>query len=168
MVKNQSADGVWRVGALAQAAGVSTDTLRHYERKALLKPTRSHNGYREYPAHALERVQMIRQALAIGFTLDELASVFKVFDHGGAPCHDVRDLAAKKLSEIEQHLQEVTALRDELREALADWDTRLTKTARGQRAGLLKALASRQKVSRLSTSLLLRKSKAKRKVTKND
>src|SRR5690349_23851822 len=113
MVKHNHADGVWSVGELAQAAGISTDTLRHYERKALLKPKRSSNGYREYPAHALERVQMIRQALAIGFTLDELAAVFKVFDQGGAPCHDVRELAAKKLGEIERHLQEVTALRDE-------------------------------------------------------
>jgi len=168
MVKNNHANGVWRVGELAQAAGVSTDTLRHYERKALLKPKRSTNCYREYPAHALERVQMIRQALAIGFTLDELAEIFKVFDHGGAPCHDVRDLAAKKLGEIERHLQEVTALRYELREALADWDTRLAKTTRGQRANLLKTLTARQNVQRLSSSLLLRKSKPKKKGKKND
>ena len=43
-----------RAGELARAAGVSTDTLRHYERKGVLgAPRRSANGYREYPPEAL-------------------------------------------------------------------------------------------------------------------
>jgi DNA-binding transcriptional MerR regulator len=127
---------------------------------------RSGNGYREYPEHALERVRMIRQALAVGFTLDELSAVFRVFDRGGAPCHEVRSLAAEKLAEIERHLQDVIAMRDELRESLKDWDERLSKTTGGQRAGLLKALAARDSVRASSTSLLLRK--PKRKGKKND
>ncbi|HLO01327.1 MAG TPA: heavy metal-responsive transcriptional regulator [Pyrinomonadaceae bacterium] len=155
--------GVWRVGGLAQASGVSTDTLRHYERKGLLRPVRSSNGYREYPEHALERVRMIRQALGVGFTLDELSAVFKVFDRGGAPCEEVRRLAAAKLAEIERHLQDVLVMRDELRESLKDWDARLAKTAQGQRAGLLKALAARDSVCRSSNSLLLRKPKQRQK-----
>jgi len=162
MKTTASEKDIWRVGDLAKSAGVSTDTLRHYERKGLLRPRRSSNGYREYPAHALERVQMIKQALTVGFTLDELAAIFTVFDRGGAPCHEVRSLAATKLVEIEHHLQEVTAMRDELREALADWDARLAKTANGQRADLLKALAARDSVKRSSTSLLLRKPKPRK------
>jgi len=167
-LKTKPANGEWSVGKLAEACGVSTDTLRHYERKGLLRPARLLNGYRTYPEHALERVRMIRQALSVGFTLDELAAIFKVFDRGGAPCHEVRDLAAIKLAEIEDHLREVTAMRDELREAIADWDTHLAKTARGQRAGLLKALAARESIQRSPTSLLLRKPKPKKKGKKNE
>jgi DNA-binding transcriptional MerR regulator len=167
-MKPKPANDEWTVGKLAEACGVSTDTLRHYERKGLLKPQRLRNGYRAYPEHALERVRMIRQALSVGFTLDELAAIYKVFDHGGAPCHEVRDLAAIKLAEIEDHLREVTAMRNELREAVADWDTRLAKTARGQRAGLLKALAARESIQRSPTSLLLRKPKLKKKGRKNE
>jgi DNA-binding transcriptional MerR regulator len=163
MNANTPKGGVWRVGGLAQASGVSTDTLRHYERKGLLRPVRSSNGYREYPEHALERVRMIRQALGVGFTLDELSAVFKVFDRGGAPCEEVRRLAAAKLAEIERHLQDVLVMRDELRESLKDWDARLAKTAQGQRAGLLKALAARDSVCRSSNSLLLRKPKQRQK-----
>jgi DNA-binding transcriptional MerR regulator len=153
--------GVWRVGELAEAAGVSPDTLRHYERKGLLRPERSSNGYREYPERALERVRMIRQALLVGFTLDELSKVFRVFDRGGAPCQEVRGLAAAKLVEIESHLQDVIAMRNELRASLKDWDARLAKTATGQRAGLLKALAARDSVLHSSNSFLLRKPKMK-------
>lgn len=151
-----------RIGELAKATGVSTDTLRHYERKGVLRSHRTGNGYREYPEDALERVRMIRQALAVGFTLNELRAIFKVFDHGGAPCQQVRSLAASKLTQLETHLEEVTALRDDLRDTLKDWDKRLAKTAAGQRAGLLKTLAARNGV-RSSSSLLLRKPSIKKK-----
>ena len=155
--------GTWRVGELAKASGLSPDTLRHYERKGVLCAQRSENGYRFYGADALERVRTIRQALAVGFTLDELKAIFMVFDRGGAPCKQVRSLAATKLDEIEKHLQEVAALRDDLKDALADWDVRLAKTSDGQRAGLLKVLAARNSVRRSSTRVLLR---APRRTTK--
>ena len=146
---------------MAKATGVSTDTLRHYERKGVLHSERSNNGYRKYPENALERVRMIRQALAVGFTLHELSTIFKVFDGGGAPCEQVRSLAAKKLAEVESHLQEVTTLRNDLRAALQDWDARLAKTVSGQAAGLLKALAVREGAHNSSTSYLLRRPKRK-------
>jgi len=147
----------WRIGELARATGISTDTLRHYERKGVLTSKRLENGYRVYHGDALERVQAIRKALAIGFTLDELGVVFKVFDQGGAPCLQVRSIAAKKLAEIEVHLREVAALRNDLQEALKEWDARLAKTTSGQRAGLLQTLTARNSVKGSSTSLLIRK-----------
>jgi len=159
---NSKKAGAWRIGELAKAAGVSTDTLRHYERKGVLQSQRSGNRYRDYPADALDRLRIIRRALAVGFTLDELTDIFKVLDRGGAPCHQVRNLAADKLQEIEAHLQEMTALRDELQETLQDWDSRLAKTVTGQRAGLLRTLANRNPAKQASTRIRLR-NKLKRK-----
>ncbi|MFL6283233.1 MAG: heavy metal-responsive transcriptional regulator [Pyrinomonadaceae bacterium] len=131
-----------RAGELAREAGVSTDTLRHYERKGVLpKPRRSANGYRQYTRDALARVLLIRRALAFGFTLDELARVLHARERGTAPCREVRALAAAKLSDVETRLRELTALRDELRATLTDWDSRLSKTEDGGRAGLLESLA---------------------------
>ena len=162
MKQNVSRRRPRRIGELANATGVSTDTLRHYERKGVLHSQRAGNGYRQYPDDALERVRMVRQGLAIGLTLDELRSIFKVFDRGGAPCQQVRSLAASKLAQIETHIKEVVALRDDLKHALKDWDKRLAKTASGERAGLLKTLALRNGV-RSSSSLLLRKPSVKKK-----
>ena len=55
-------------GELAKLTGVSTDTLRHYERKGVLaRPRRSGNGYRQYPATALQRVRLVAE-LGRGFT----------------------------------------------------------------------------------------------------
>lgn len=162
MKQSGSSNGAWRIGDLARASGVSTDTLRHYERKGVLRSQRARNGYRQYAEGSLERVQMIRKALAIGFTLDELKEILEVFDRGGVPCHQVRSLAATKLSQIEVHLQEVISLRDELRDALKDWDRRLAKTTSGQHANLLKTLAPRSGL-RSSTNLLLRKPSRRKK-----
>ncbi|MDX6692652.1 MAG: hypothetical protein QOF02_255 [Blastocatellia bacterium] len=129
-------------GELARLAGVSTDTLRHYERKgALPRPHRSANGYRVYPPEALERVRLVRRALSVGFTLDELARLLKEREKGGVPCRQARSLAATKLAEVETRLSELVIVRDELRATLADWDARLAQTKAGQRAGLLDALA---------------------------
>lgn len=134
----------WLAGELAAAANVSTDTLRHYERKGVLaRPARSPNGYRRYPLEALDRVRTIRNALAVGFTLDELARILGERDKGGAPCREVRAMVGSKLADIEMHLKNLAVLRDDLKMTIADWDTRLAITLPDGRAGLLESLSAR-------------------------
>lgn len=131
-----------RAGELARAVGVSADTLHHYERKGVLAPSRrSANGYREYPLEAVARVRLVRRALGIGFTLDELAQIFRARDRGGVPCREVRALAASKLAGVEERLRELVSVREELRAVVGEWDARLAKTPAGARAGLLESLA---------------------------
>lgn len=130
-----------RAGDLARLCGISTDTLRHYERVGVLaRPGRSAAGYRQYPPEAAARVRMVRRALALGFTLSELAGILRTRERGGIPCREVRALAEAKLEQLERQLAETTALRDHLRELLAHWDERLRSTPAGARALLLEAL----------------------------
>ena len=137
----RQAAGSFRSGALARLAGVSPDTLRHYELKGLLPRTRrSANGYREYSADALARVRLIRRALTLGFTLDELARILKTRDAGGAPCREVRALAASKLTALEARAAELRAACDRIRLVVEHWDTLLDRTPEGKRAALLDAL----------------------------
>lgn len=133
----------FRSGDLARLVGVSPDTLRLYERKGLFaRPPRSASGYRSYPPEVVERVRLIRAALSIGFTIDELAEVLALRDGGGAPCLQVRDLAGAKVKNLERHIHELVELRDELRKVLKQWDAALKKTPASKRAGLLEALAA--------------------------
>jgi DNA-binding transcriptional MerR regulator len=150
---------------LARAAGVSTDTLRHYESRSLFPtPPRAANGYRTYPADILARVQLIRRALAIGFTIDELARVLRSRDRGEVPCAGVRDLAARKIGEVETRIEELISLRDSLKATLREWDARLAATPPGKRAGLLELLAPRIKDGGMRSPAF--SSKNKRKETK--
>lgn len=132
-----------RSGELARLAGVSADTLRHYETKGLLAPPhRGANGYREYPASALPRVRLIQRALDMGFSLDDLSRVLHQRDAGGAPCRQVHAIAASRLDELDARIAGLQELRGELRRVLHEWGDRLAALPAGQHAGLLDALGA--------------------------
>jgi DNA-binding transcriptional MerR regulator len=126
---------------VAHATGVSTDTLRHYERKGLLPGVhRTTAGYRRYSSATVDRVLLIQRALVVGFSLADLGRVLKQRDRGGAPCQSVRDLVGRRLASLERRIEELLSLRDELRELTTDWDTRLKTIPSGQPARLLDTL----------------------------
>ena len=132
-----------RSGEVARRAGVSADTLRHYEQRGLLrKPRRLANGYRAYAPEALDRVLLIQRALAVGFTLDELAELLRDRDGGQPPCRKVRELAGRKLRDVERQLSDLSEFREDLLRTLRDWDDRLASTDIKSPARLLEALAS--------------------------
>jgi len=129
-------------GELARRAGISADTLRHYERVGVLaKPARSAANYRIYPEAALARVLLVRRALAFGFSLAELSVVLRERERGAPPCRKVRALAEQKLASIETRLRELTDLRADLKALLENWDRRLEGAPEGAPAHLLESLS---------------------------
>jgi DNA-binding transcriptional MerR regulator len=132
-----------RSGELARIGGISVDTLHHYESLGLLPPpVRNGNRYRQYPPEAAHRLRIIRNALAVGFSLKEIGAILKLRDQGGIPCHEVRRLAEEKVHGISDRIAELTTYRDHLRRVLQEWDQRLEQTGKQQRAYLLEALAA--------------------------
>jgi DNA-binding transcriptional MerR regulator len=133
-----------RIGEVAEAAGVSRDTVRHYERKGVLPPAhRTAGGYRLYPPAIVNRVALVRRALVVGFSLNELARLFRERDRGGAPCRSGRQRVGERLRALEQRIEDLVELRGELRAMVKDWDTRLARTPAGRQARLLDTLVSR-------------------------
>jgi DNA-binding transcriptional MerR regulator len=130
-----------RSGELAGLAGISPDTLRHYERMELLAaPRRSSANYRLYPPEAVDRVRLIQRALAVGFSLPELAKILKIRDAGGAPCREVNRLLEEKLLKMDDQIADLVAMRKHLRTVLADWGKRIAHTPEGKPARLLETL----------------------------
>jgi DNA-binding transcriptional MerR regulator len=128
-------------GELSHLAGVSADTLRHYERLGILpKPPRTNGGYRNYPANSLERVRLVQSALKVGFSLAELVTILRMRDRGDVPCHRVRAIAEQKLEEVKQQINYLLGMRDQLERIIKDWDARLARTAKGKPARLLESL----------------------------
>ncbi|MGZ7031608.1 MAG: heavy metal-responsive transcriptional regulator [Thermoanaerobaculia bacterium] len=126
---------------VARICGVSADTIRHYERKGVIPGSeRLPNGYRRFPANIVDRVRIVRSALDLGFTLDEVASLLQQRKSGAPPCRQARALAAERLHEVEQRIVELEAVRDHIRRLLVDWDQRLAGTSHGEPAHLLDSL----------------------------
>jgi DNA-binding transcriptional MerR regulator len=133
-----------RSGQLARQTGVSTDTLRHYERLGLLPlPQRTPGNYREYPPTSPQRVELIRRALTIGFSLPELKTILAVRDKGGAPCRHVRDLLRSKIHNLDQQIRNLVSLRAEMNRLSGEWDKRLRRTKPGEVAQLLENVPRR-------------------------
>ena len=128
--------------ALATETGVSTDTLRHYERLGLLAGvTRTPAGYRRYPSDQVTRVQLIQRALLVGFSLKDLSRALRRRDTSSPPCRQVRALVAARFEELEQQIDALGRLRHALKVVLSEWDQRLAVTSANQPARLLDMLA---------------------------
>ena len=105
------------IGRLAAQANVSVDTVRYYERAQLLPtPTRTTSGYRTYPAGTVERLQFIRRAKDLGFSLDEIRDLLALSDQRGTGVSEIREIAARRLADVETRLAELSRLRDGLKQ----------------------------------------------------
>ncbi|HVF49529.1 MAG TPA: MerR family transcriptional regulator [Pyrinomonadaceae bacterium] len=125
-----------RIGEVARETGVGVETLRFYERRGLLgRPSRTEAGYRIYDASVLEQIAFIKRAQAIGFSLDEISEILRESASGRLPCREVREMARRKLLELEERLKELRRYRDELARTLRDWDER--KEEHGRVCGLI-------------------------------
>lgn len=131
-------------GELARICGVSPDTIRHYERVGVLPAAvREANGYRRFPPDSIERVLLVRKALAIGFSLEELARILRQRDAGTPPCRNVRAMVGEKLADLDRQIAEMISMRDEMARLLEEWDAKLSTTRDGEAARLLHSLTKK-------------------------
>lgn len=104
------------IGAVARASGLPVKTVRYYADIGLVVPEgRSDAGYRQYSDAELARLIFARRARAFGFSVDETRELLGLYGDRERSASDVKRIAAHKLEEIEERMQELTALRDELR-----------------------------------------------------
>lgn len=113
-----------QIGKLATEAGVSVQTIRFYERRGLLpEPRRRESGYRLYGDEDLHRLRFIRQAKALGFSLDETGEFLGMRTRGLCPCAGVIKVGEQHLRDVEQEIAKLQGFRHELRRAIRKWKT---------------------------------------------
>jgi MerR family transcriptional regulator, redox-sensitive transcriptional activator SoxR len=89
------------IGQLAQRFGLKTSAIRYYERIGVLPAPARESGQRRYGVDAIRRLEVLEVAKRAGFTLDEARLLLKRSEAGSPAFEALRELAARKLPEID-------------------------------------------------------------------
>lgn len=114
----RSAHDALPIGEVARRAGLNASAIRYYERIGLLpRPARA-QGRRRYDAEILEWLSLIALAREAGFTMAEIKRLVSGFTPGSRPAARWAELAARKLTELDETIARTERMRDVLRIAL--------------------------------------------------
>lgn len=107
-------DATLTIGKVAAAAGVNVETIRFYQRRGILiEPPKKLGGLRYYDEAAVERVQFIKRAQTLGFTLDEVIGLLALQKSNA--CAKTHDAAQKKLKIVEDRIRDLRRIRTTLK-----------------------------------------------------
>ncbi|GAE33363.1 MerR family transcriptional regulator [Halalkalibacter akibai] len=118
----------YTISDLADEFDISTRTIRFYEEKGLLTPTRTSTGQRVYTKKDRTRLQLILRGKRFGFSLNEIAEMVSLFDldrTGKKQLEKTLQYGERKIKELTEQIEEMTALRDELEQYQANFKERL-------------------------------------------
>lgn len=111
---------------------MNVQTVRYYERRGLLPdPPRKESGYRIYGPEDLHRLLFIRQAKALGFSLQEITAILQMRKVGQCPCGEVTKIAETHLREVGEQIERLRQFHLELSSALKHWKRSGTRNVSG-------------------------------------
>jgi MerR family mercuric resistance operon transcriptional regulator len=115
-------DGSGRVaiGRLAKHTGTNIETIRYYEKIGLLPaPGRSSGGYRLYERDHFKRLNFVRRARALGFSIDEVRTLLRLADERKRPCAEARVVAEAHLADVRTKIADLKAMEGVLKDTIA-------------------------------------------------
>ncbi|MDX2163371.1 MAG: MerR family DNA-binding protein [bacterium] len=101
---------------------MSTHAIRFYEKEGLLNGThvqRSENNYRCYSTDTIERLQLIKQGRAAGFTLVEIRDLISAWQSGDMTIEEKIQIVQQKIADIDSRIHELAQTKDYLRSKLS-------------------------------------------------
>ena len=100
------------IGEASKASGVSAKMIRHYERVGLFpEAARTEAGYRQYVAKDVEILRFIRHSRDLGFSIDAIRDLLKLWQDRLRPSRLVKALAQAHIDELEEKLIELQAMK---------------------------------------------------------
>lgn len=105
----------YTIGELAKKAKLSADTIRFYEKKALIDPAqRADNNYRYYGENSLSQLIFIRHCRELGMSLKEIQALHEQLKHPTDDCAPVNELIANHLSHVNQTIDQLLRFKQQL------------------------------------------------------
>ncbi len=104
-----------QIGEAARASGVSAKMIRHYEAIGLIPAAdRRSSNYRDYGRHDVHRLGFIRRARDLGFSMDEIRELLRLWDDQGRTSAEVKQLTLAHVTELEKRIALLAEMRDTL------------------------------------------------------
>lgn len=100
----------------ARDTGLPAKTIRYYDEIGLIRPTRGDNGYRQFSNTQVHQLRFLARARALGFGIEDCRSLLALWEDRSRASADVRRIAKAHLSEIEEKLLALEAMRATLKD----------------------------------------------------
>lgn len=108
------------IGRMSQKTGVNIETIRYYERIAVMpKPDRTAGGNRQYNDEQLKRLFFIRRSRELGFSIEEIRALLEMVDHNEFSCGEVHDLTSSHLDTVKEKIASLKKLESALTSMVA-------------------------------------------------
>lgn len=103
--------GLHNIGEASALAGVSAKMIRHYESIGLIpEAARTFAGYRLYSDADVHRLQFIKRARTLGFSIRQIEALLSLWDDRSRASADVKRLAKAHAAELAQRIEEMQAM----------------------------------------------------------
>ena len=104
-----------RIGELARRAGCDVETIRYYEREALLpKPDRDLNGYRRYGEPHLTQLSFIRHCRSLDIALSDIRTLLAFSADPELACGDINELIDRQIARVHDRVKAMRSLETQL------------------------------------------------------
>lgn len=103
------------IGEASKQSGLPPKTIRYYEETGLIAPpARAENGYRDYNDTDVHKLRFVRHSRGLGFSVDECSQLLSLYEDKGRQSADVKAIAQKHLTEIDEKIRELQELQSTL------------------------------------------------------
>jgi DNA-binding transcriptional MerR regulator len=122
-----------RIGVLSKKYGISSSAVRYYEKLGLITSRRSeNNGYREYSDDMARRLQFIKNAQSVGFSLENIKTILNIGAQDDLTCCDsVRELLHHKILEVQKQIHHLKTMKNYLVGIENIWATQINSVDNG-------------------------------------
>ena len=108
------------IGAAAHRSGITVKMIRYYESIGLIAPAdRTASNYRTYDERDISRLEFVKRARGLGFSLDEIRQLLALWDDSGRASAEVKSLVLAHITELDARIAALKSMRGTLRH-LAD------------------------------------------------
>ncbi len=104
-----------QIGKAAQQSGISAKMIRHYEAIGLIASAdRRDSNYRDYSDDDVHQLSFIRRSRALGFSMDEIRNLLRLWADGNRSSHEVKKLALGHIEDLNGRILALQDIRDTL------------------------------------------------------